>query len=63
MKLFTLLFTLFLVVIGAAFSSSARAGCFCTADYTPVCGKNGKTYSNSCRMSCDGVKLAHKGKC
>uniref|UniRef100_A0A0B6ZUW5 Kazal-like domain-containing protein n=1 Tax=Arion vulgaris TaxID=1028688 RepID=A0A0B6ZUW5_9EUPU len=38
----------------------------CTADYSPVCGTDGKTYSNPCSMkvqTCDSVQIAHTGPC
>ncbi|HSI76332.1 MAG TPA: Kazal-type serine protease inhibitor domain-containing protein [Lunatimonas sp.] len=35
----------------------------CTADYTPVCGCNGQTYSNSCVAANSGVKTWKAGKC
>lgn len=35
----------------------------CTANYDPVCGKNGKTYSNSCEADCEGVPVASPGVC
>ncbi|XP_014674581.1 PREDICTED: papilin-like, partial [Priapulus caudatus] len=43
--------------------------CICTADYTPVCGDDGKTYSNQCALNCDkdqgkpNLKVAHPGAC
>lgn len=40
-----------------------RKSCACIALYAPVCGVNGKTYGNSCRARCAGVRVRHKGAC
>ncbi len=41
----------------------AEASCICPAIYMPVCGANGKTYSNSCKANCEKVRVKCKGKC
>ena len=35
----------------------------CIALWDPVCGKNGKTYSNTCFAKLAGVEIAYKGRC
>lgn len=35
----------------------------CIALWAPVCGKDGKTYSNACFAKLAGVEIAHKGEC
>ncbi|XP_028170935.1 leech-derived tryptase inhibitor C-like [Ostrinia furnacalis] len=58
MKIFYALFLVFLLM-----STASAAGCICTADYTPVCATNGKTYGNICRLRCSGAKVKHEGHC
>jgi hypothetical protein len=37
--------------------------CVCPRIYRPVCGVDGRTYSNNCEANCAGIAIAHDGAC
>ncbi|HEU0031318.1 MAG TPA: Kazal-type serine protease inhibitor domain-containing protein [Kofleriaceae bacterium] len=39
------------------------AGCVCPAQFDPVCGVNGRTFSNACHAGCANIAVAHAGAC
>jgi len=42
---------------------STQGQILCTQEWNPVCGENGKTYSNECMAKAAGVAVKYKGEC
>ncbi|NCX96854.1 MAG: hypothetical protein EBX41_10725 [Chitinophagia bacterium] len=61
MRILIILFSLIYFVAPAI--ASTQQDCVCIKSWQPVCGKDGKTYGNSCEADCKGVIIVKNGEC
>jgi hypothetical protein len=50
-------------VIGGCGDAPPKEDCFCTAQFDPVCGCDGKVYGNPCEAACSNIYILYKGEC
>jgi Kazal-type serine protease inhibitor domain len=55
--------TCLVLVVAAALLAVPVSACVCPAVYEPVCGADGRDYSNTCAAGCAGAAVASAGPC